>query len=384
MPPESRTGVRRSRIIIAICTISVLIGSSLAIANQPPTRYLDVPSDHLFASEIEWLANSRITRGCNARNTLFCPDASITRGEVAAFLHRLVGSDLVQGPRGETGESFLDWGIRTGRWTDAGSMLTALSGADGADGESFFAWGVRSELWEDEAGMLAHVTGAQGPTGPQGPQGPIGEVGDPGPQGAPGVEGPIGPQGPQGERGEPGDIGLQGPVGVPGPEGPEGPEGPPGPQGEPGPAGPQGEIGPEGPPGPAQPGPQGEPGPQGPQGPEGPQGPAGPKGDTGERGPQGIQGAQGPAGPRGDAGPMGTLDIVTVSNEVNGDQAFAYCPDGYIVIGGGILHSGVGLTRLASRPTSPVGDNYRGWQALAQGPNSQRTTAYAICARDAG
>jgi hypothetical protein len=45
-----------------------------------------------FEVDIEWLAESGITKGCNPpANDRFCPDASVTRGEMAAFLTRALG-----------------------------------------------------------------------------------------------------------------------------------------------------------------------------------------------------------------------------------------------------------------------------------------------------
>lgn len=49
----------------------------------------DVPTDHLFVTAITWLADKGITRGCNPPvNDLYCPDDSVTRGQMAAFLTR--------------------------------------------------------------------------------------------------------------------------------------------------------------------------------------------------------------------------------------------------------------------------------------------------------
>ncbi|MDJ0924320.1 MAG: Ig-like domain-containing protein [Acidimicrobiia bacterium] len=45
-----------------------------------------------FAADIVWLANEGITRGCNPpTNDQFCPDNSVTRGQMAAFLVRFLG-----------------------------------------------------------------------------------------------------------------------------------------------------------------------------------------------------------------------------------------------------------------------------------------------------
>src|SRR5690606_21749633 len=46
-------------------------------------------STSVFAEDILWLAQERITRGCNPPvDDLFCPGRPLTRGEMAAFLQR--------------------------------------------------------------------------------------------------------------------------------------------------------------------------------------------------------------------------------------------------------------------------------------------------------
>ena len=42
----------------------------------------------VFEPDIEWLVAENITTGCNGAGTLFCPEAVMTRGQLAAFLHR--------------------------------------------------------------------------------------------------------------------------------------------------------------------------------------------------------------------------------------------------------------------------------------------------------
>lgn len=67
------------------------------IARMPTLRervdaiamFEDVPKSHNFNADIEWLAMRDITRGCNPpSNTKFCPDGTVTRGQMAAFLTR--------------------------------------------------------------------------------------------------------------------------------------------------------------------------------------------------------------------------------------------------------------------------------------------------------
>jgi subtilisin family serine protease len=51
--------------------------------------YVDVSGSSIFAGDIGQLATSGITRGCNPPvNDRFCPEEMLTRGEVAALLHR--------------------------------------------------------------------------------------------------------------------------------------------------------------------------------------------------------------------------------------------------------------------------------------------------------
>ena len=52
------------------------------------TGFLDVHG-HTFEAAIGWLADQGITKGCNPPlNTRFCPDDSVTRGQIAVFIAR--------------------------------------------------------------------------------------------------------------------------------------------------------------------------------------------------------------------------------------------------------------------------------------------------------
>ena len=45
-----------------------------------------------FEADIDRLATAGVTRGCNPpTNDMFCPDDFVTRGQMAAFLHRALG-----------------------------------------------------------------------------------------------------------------------------------------------------------------------------------------------------------------------------------------------------------------------------------------------------
>jgi hypothetical protein len=63
-----------------------------------PTTFIDVTSTNTFFSEIEWLAEEGVTKGCNPPlNDRFCPNNPVTRGQMAAFLYRAL--DLPAGTR---------------------------------------------------------------------------------------------------------------------------------------------------------------------------------------------------------------------------------------------------------------------------------------------
>jgi hypothetical protein len=46
----------------------------------------------IFERDIDRLATAGVTRGCNPpSNTRYCPDQVVSRGQMAAFLHRALG-----------------------------------------------------------------------------------------------------------------------------------------------------------------------------------------------------------------------------------------------------------------------------------------------------
>ncbi|MDX2343178.1 MAG: SMP-30/gluconolactonase/LRE family protein [Acidimicrobiia bacterium] len=54
--------------------------------------FVDVPVGYGFFGDVEWLVSEGITKGCNPPdNDQFCPDESVTRGQMAAFMVRAFG-----------------------------------------------------------------------------------------------------------------------------------------------------------------------------------------------------------------------------------------------------------------------------------------------------
>ena len=62
----------------------------LQVSPAPGTAtFSDVPTTHLFFQYVEALAAAGITSGCGGGN--FCPDAAVTRGQMAVFLAKALG-----------------------------------------------------------------------------------------------------------------------------------------------------------------------------------------------------------------------------------------------------------------------------------------------------
>jgi hypothetical protein len=73
------------------CTIgAVRVYYHLQVSPAPAqASFGDVPTDHPFFQFVEALAASGITAGCGNGN--FCPDAPLTRGQMAVFLSKAIG-----------------------------------------------------------------------------------------------------------------------------------------------------------------------------------------------------------------------------------------------------------------------------------------------------
>ncbi|CAN5863529.1 hypothetical protein BH23ACT5_BH23ACT5_02120 [soil metagenome] len=89
------------RLALAVA-IAVMVVSLPALGELPPGGSFTDDDGSVHEADIEALAGSGITRGCNPPwNDAFCPERAVTRGEMAAFLTRALG--LEAGP-----EHFVD------------------------------------------------------------------------------------------------------------------------------------------------------------------------------------------------------------------------------------------------------------------------------------
>ena len=82
----------RRRPLIALVAI---VGLVIAFAGgaYATHRFSDVPTSAFYHADVSWLADAGITTGCAVGK--FCPNESVSRGQMAAFLHRLVSSTRV-------------------------------------------------------------------------------------------------------------------------------------------------------------------------------------------------------------------------------------------------------------------------------------------------
>jgi hypothetical protein len=84
--------VSRNRRLLTIAGIVVILTVIPTIAAFAATSlFVDVPDDSFFVSDINWMKEAGVTKGCNPpSNTKYCPDDNVKREQMAAFMHRYV------------------------------------------------------------------------------------------------------------------------------------------------------------------------------------------------------------------------------------------------------------------------------------------------------
>jgi hypothetical protein len=80
-----RLSTHRRRLAAALMSAFVVLVPGSVLGSH---QFTDVPADHTFHDDIGALYGARITAGCSP--TTFCPDAPVTRGQMAAFLNRAI------------------------------------------------------------------------------------------------------------------------------------------------------------------------------------------------------------------------------------------------------------------------------------------------------
>lgn len=71
------------RLAVGPLALALLV-PGVALASH---QFSDVPTTNTFHDHIDWLSDYEITAGCGGDK--FCPSAAVSRGQMAAFMHRL-------------------------------------------------------------------------------------------------------------------------------------------------------------------------------------------------------------------------------------------------------------------------------------------------------
>ena len=80
-----------TRAEMAVFLLKTLLGSGYVPPVATGTVFEDVAADAFAAAWIEDLYHRGLTAGCQASPLRYCPDAAVTRGEMAAFLVNTFG-----------------------------------------------------------------------------------------------------------------------------------------------------------------------------------------------------------------------------------------------------------------------------------------------------
>lgn len=77
------------RILRKCMVLLSLAFASLPAFGQTCAGFSDVPASHPFCANIEWIKNRAVTGGCASNPLRYCPDDSVPRTQMAAFMNRL-------------------------------------------------------------------------------------------------------------------------------------------------------------------------------------------------------------------------------------------------------------------------------------------------------
>lgn len=110
--------IRPHLVAVATVLIGALAASITPAAAEPATRFSDVAGDRYFTEPIAWARQTGVVEGYT--DHCFLPDASATRAESVAVLHRALGE-----PAGTSEHGFTDL---TGAWQDSPVRWAVASG----------------------------------------------------------------------------------------------------------------------------------------------------------------------------------------------------------------------------------------------------------------
>lgn len=93
--------MRRPALMLVV--LAALVGTLIVVpgAVYASHQFTDVPDSNVFHEGIAWMKDNRVTVGCNPpAYTKYCPNDSVTRGQVAVFFARYFGPPVLS-PSGD-------------------------------------------------------------------------------------------------------------------------------------------------------------------------------------------------------------------------------------------------------------------------------------------
>ena len=121
----------RRRWVKAAAVVAVLAAFVAPVTAMAVDQFTDVPDTNIFHSDIAWLADNGVTKGCNPpANDKFCPSSNVTRGQMAAFMKRLSTTQIVDAGtlEGQTAEDLTSDGFSI--YHDAPVDITGVSSVE--------------------------------------------------------------------------------------------------------------------------------------------------------------------------------------------------------------------------------------------------------------
>src|SRR3712207_1261842 len=94
-------------IAAVVLALGMVLSATRGAWAEPTATFVDVPPNHWAYQAIETLYWNGMTTGCSQSPHRYCPDAPITRGQVARFLVRTVRGGSYTPPPA-TGQVFAD------------------------------------------------------------------------------------------------------------------------------------------------------------------------------------------------------------------------------------------------------------------------------------
>jgi streptogramin lyase len=87
-PPQFCPDALVTRAQMAVFLLRARHGAAYSPPAATGTMFTDVPASHAYAKWIEQLAREGITTGCSTSPSMYCPDSTVTRAQIAVFLVR--------------------------------------------------------------------------------------------------------------------------------------------------------------------------------------------------------------------------------------------------------------------------------------------------------